>query len=353
MKESQNFSITTGTIIRAILIGVLFWCIWFLRDIVLIVLTAIVLASSLEPSIQFLVKNKVPRVISLIGVYVASIGGFIAMLYFFIPAFLSDLSLLLKALPDEYNILGMIVGAENSAHLDIALDKGVSLIDFFAKNISSLGITDYIWQVFGGFASFVLIIVLAFYLSATEHGVESFLRIITPSRQAGYVVGLWYRSQKKIGKWFQGQMLLGLLIGVTTFICLLILGVKSAFFLAALMIVFEIIPVFGPILAALPGITIAYTSGINIFPDGGFTAMFIVIGMYVIIQQLESHVIYPLVVRKIIGISPVIVILSLIIGLKLAGFLGALLAVPVATTLMEYLNDVAFEKSIKTPVIEE
>jgi predicted PurR-regulated permease PerM len=352
MKDAQNFSITSGTIIRAILIGVLFWGIWFLKDIVLIVLAAIVLASSLEPSIQFLVKNKVPRVLSLIGVYLASMGGFIVMLYFFIPAFLVDMSLLLKALPEEYNIVGMVFGAENSANLGVALEKGVSLIDFFAKNISSLGIADFIWQIFGGFASFILIIVLAFYLSATEHGIESFLRIVTPSRQAGYVVGLWYRSQRKIGKWFQGQMLLGLLIGVITFICLLILGVKSAFFLAAIMIVFEIIPVFGPILAAIPGITIAYTSGINIAPDGGFTAMLIVVGMYVLIQQIESHIIYPLVVRKVIGISPVIVILSLIIGLKLAGFLGALLAVPVATTLMEYLNDVSYEKKNKVPIIE-
>lgn len=347
MKEVQGISITTGTMIRVILVGLLFWCIWFLKDLVLIVLTSIVVASSLEPSIQFFVRHKVPRLIALIGVYLASIGGFFVMLYFFVPAFLQDLSMLLKALPQEYNVVGMLFGEDNAVHLDMALEKGASLIDFFAKNVASLGITDFLWQFFGGFASFILVLVLSFYLSATEHGIESFLRVVTPSRKAGYVVGLWYRSQKKIGKWFQGQLLLGLLIGVTTFICLLILGVKSAFFLAAIMIVFEIIPVFGPILAAIPGVAIAYTSGINIAPDGGFTAMFIVIAMYVIIQQVESHIVYPLVVRKIIGISPVIVILSLIIGMKLAGFLGALLAVPIATTLMEYINDVSYEKQNK------
>lgn len=344
MQEAQGISITTGTIIRTVLIGVLFWCLWFLRDIVLIVLTSIVLASSLEPSIQFFVKHKVPRVVSLIMVYAASIGGLFAMLYFFVPAFLQDMSLLLNALPEDYNVVGLLIGADNSVHLDAAMDKGASLFDFFAKNVSSLGITDFLWQLFGGFASFILILVLSFYLSATEHGIENFLRVITPSRKAGYVVGLWYRSQKKIGKWFQGQMLLGALVGVITFICLLILGVESAFFLAAIMMVFEIIPVFGPVLAAIPGVAIAFNSGINIAPDGGFTAMLIIISLYVAIQQIESHVIYPLVVKKIIGISPVIVILSLIIGLKLAGFLGVLLAVPIATTIMEYINDISYEK---------
>ncbi len=350
MQEGRTISISTGTMIRAVLVVALFISLWFIRDIILVVLTAIVLASALEPPIQFLVGKKVPRVISLILVYGLSLSSIFATLYFFVPAFLQDMSILLQAIPENYNVASLIFGSDNAPHLDMAIEKGATLLDFFAKNISNGGLTDVLVQFFGGFVSFILILVLSFYLSATERGIENFLRVITPSRQAGYVVGLWYRSQKKIGLWFQGQVLLGVLVGVLTFIGLLLFGVKSAFFLAVIMIILEIIPVFGPILAAIPGVAIAFNSGINIAPDGGLTAAGIIIGMYVVIQQIESHVIYPLVVKKIIGISPIIVILSLIVGWKMAGFLGVVLAIPIATTLTEYLNDVSFKKQ---KIIEE
>lgn len=352
MQEEGDRTISTGTMIRAVLIGGLFWALWFLRDIILIMLTAIVLASALEPSIQFFVRRKMPRVLSLITVYGASIGGLLLMLYFFVPAFLQDVSILLQGLPKDYNVISLLFGSDSALHTEVAIEKGATLLDFFAKNIASGGTTDLLIQFFGGFISFVLILVLSFYLSATEHGIESFLRLITPARKAGYVVSLWYRSQKKIGLWFQGQMLLGILVGVLTFLGLSILGVKSAFFLAVIIIFLEIIPVFGPILAALPGIAIAFNSGITIAPEGGMTAMLIVTGFYVIIQQFESHLIYPLVVRKVIGMSPVVVILSLVIGLKLAGFIGVIIAVPVTATVMEYLNDLSREKQIEERIRE-
>lgn len=344
MQEGKTISISTGTIIRTVLIIALFASLWFIRNIILVLLTSIVLASALEPAIQFFVKRKMPRILALICVYGASIGSILVLMYFFVPAFLQDLSTLIQAIPDNYNVLQMITGDDSATHISASLDKSASLFEFFAKNITNGGLTDVVMQFFGGFASFVLVLVLSFYLSATERGIENFLRVITPSRKAGFVVGLWYRSQRKIGLWFQGQLLLGVLVGVLTFIGLLLFGVKSAFFLAVIMIVFEVVPVFGPVLAAIPGITIAFNSGINIAPNGGITAALIITTMYIVIQQIESHVIYPLVVKKVIGIPPVIVIISLVIGWTLAGFMGVVVAVPIATTLMEYLNDISFKK---------
>ena len=137
----------------------------------------------------------------------------------------------------------------------------------------------------------------------------------------------------------------GLLVGILAFLGLTILGVSSALFLAVIMAVFELIPVFGPVLAAVPGVAIAFTDGIHGF-DPGFTAALFVGIFYFIIQQFESHLIYPLVVRKVIGIPPVLVILALVVGAKMAGFLGIILSVPVTAVIMEFLNDVAREKKI-------
>jgi len=96
---------------------------------------------------------------------------------------------------------------------------------------------------------------------------------------------------------------------------------------------------FGPILAAIPDVVASYS-------DGTVTTSLIVVGIYLIIHQLENNLIYPLVVKKIVGVPPILVILALIIGFKLAGFLGLLLSVPMATMLMEYFNDLQKSKTI-------
>ena len=137
----------------------------------------------------------------------------------------------------------------------------------------------------------------------------------------------------------------GVLVGVLAFLGLTILGIESALFLAVIMMVFEIIPVFGPILAAVPGVAIAFTEGIR-GVDPGLTAGLFVALFYFIIQQFESHLIYPLVVRKVIGIPPVLVIVALVVGAKMAGFLGILLSVPITAIIMEFLNDLAKERKI-------
>jgi predicted PurR-regulated permease PerM len=197
--------------------------------------------------------------------------------------------------------------------------------------------------IFGGALSFFLIIILSFYLSVQEDGVGSFLRLITPVRTHGYVTDLWRRSQLKIGHWMQGQILLGVMIGVLVYLGLTILGVQHALLLAFVAAVFELIPVFGPIMSAIPAVLIA-------FGTGNVSEGFFVIGLYIIIHQFENNLLYPLVVKKIVGISPILVILAIVLGAKLAGFLGAILAVPLAAAFMEYINDVEKNKHRVPPL---
>ena len=348
--------ISTGSILRVIFLVGLVAVLWFLRDIILVVLTAIVLASAIEPAIRFMVGRNIPRLLSLVLIYLLG-GGFLAtVFYFFIPAFLEDVGRLLSILPQYLDI-----GAFGSPPADAtaeaaravtaptalreAASSAGSVVDLFRSNIESGNALHSASVFFGGLLSFVLVVVLSFYLSAQERGVENFLRLVAPIKDRTYVIDLWKRSQHKIGLWFQGQLLLGLLTGILTFLGLTILEVPNALFLAVLMLVFELIPVFGPVLAAVPGIALAYTHGITHTDPGLTSALFVAI-FYFIIQQFESHLIYPLVVRKVIGIPPVLVILALVIGGKLAGFLGVLLAVPITAVLMEVLNDVAKERKI-------
>ncbi len=136
----------------------------------------------------------------------------------------------------------------------------------------------------------------------------------------------------------QGQLVLAVIVGILVYLGLMILGVPYALLLAVLAGLFEIIPIFGPILAAIPGIAVALT-------HGGPTEALLVLGLYVIVQQFEAHLIYPVVVKKVVGVPPLLVILALIVGYELAGFLGILLSVPIAGAIQEFVSDVDREKT--------
>ena len=187
--------------------------------------------------------------------------------------------------------------------------------------------------IFGGLFSFILIIVLSFYLAVQEEGVDDFLRIVAPVKHHDYIIDLWKRSQRKIALWLQGQVILGIVVGVLVYIMLVSVGIPHALILALLAAMLEIIPVFGPIISSVPAILVAFT-------DRGAGIGILVVCLYLVIYQLESQVFYPLVVKKIVGVSPIVVILALVIGAKLGGVLGALIAVPLSAVLMEYIHDI-------------
>ncbi|MCI5108633.1 MAG: AI-2E family transporter, partial [Candidatus Pacebacteria bacterium] len=140
------------------------------------------------------------------------------------------------------------------------------------------------------------------------------------------------RAEKKIGLWFQGQLLLVVIIAILTYLGLTLIGIEHSLLLAVLAGMFELIPLFGPILAGIPAVAIAFLTG-------GVTKALIVIALYLIIQQFENQLIYPLVVKKVVGVPAIIVILALIAGGTLAGFLGIILSVPIAAVLMELFVD--------------
>ena len=188
-------------------------------------------------------------------------------------------------------------------------------------------------NIFGGVLSFVLIVVFSFYFTVLRTCVDDFLYVVTPKKYQTYILDVWERSRRKIGLWMQGQLLLGVIVGVLVFLGLTILGVKHALLLAVIAGLFEIIPVFGPIFASVPAIALGLL-------DGGLTLALLVVALYAIVQQFENHLIHPLVVTRVVGVPPLLVILSLIIGAQLAGFLGILLSIPVAATIQELVKDV-------------
>jgi len=335
-----SINITTGTIVKTLIVLALAYTLFLLRDIVLVLLTAVVIASAVEPAARWLMKYKIPRLPSVVFVYLIIALGIFGVFYFVVPPLLSETVGFLSTVPDYLGTLDF------SALLSKVgfLSTGGVLPDTFGVGEVVSGFRSYLTDIpgsvfatvstiFGGALSLALIIVFSFYLTVQENGIVSFLQVVTPYRHQKYAIDLWRRSQHKIGLWMQGQLLLMLIIGVLVYLGLTIMGVKHAFLFAILAAAFELIPLFGPVLASIPAIAVGFVTG-------GVTLGLIIIGLYVIIQQFENHLIYPLVVNKVVGVPALLVILALIIGAQIAGFLGILLSVPIAAALMEFTNDI-------------
>ena len=344
--KNMHISIATNTLIKVTLFGVLIFAIIKLFNIVLIILTAIVIASFVESAVKKLKRYVKNRSVLVFLIYIITISMVVGLLSVFMPVFIQEMSTLVSSL-SQYIPNGSILNSfqpdtisgardvvsniSHNASLGDVIKSAQTLVASFSG-----GFMDVFGGAFGGFLNFILIIILSFYLSITEKGVENFLRIVTPRDSEAYIIGLWQRTEHKIGLWVQGQMLIGLIIGVLSYLGLTILGVKYSFVLAVITAFCEIVP-FGIFLAMV----IVTIFG---FLDGGVTLAVLSFGLYFILHQFETYLIYPLIIKKVIGISPLVVILSIIIGVELAGFLGVILAIPAAVCLLEFLDDLEKKK---------
>ncbi len=170
-----------------------------------------------------------------------------------------------------------------------------------------------------------------------KNGVESFLVAVVPERYEPYVIDLWKRAEAKMGLWLQGQMLLALIVGLLVYVGLAVLGVRFALILAVMAMMLELVPMAGPVLAAIPALGVALLQGPQM-------ALWVLL-LYIAVQQLENHVLFPIIMGKATGMNPIVVILAILIGGHLAGVAGAILGVPVATVIVEILDDVARAKT--------
>lgn len=342
MKDEGHItiSITTGTVVKVILFLLLFAFLFVMRGIVLDILTAIVIASAIEPGVKALHRRKVPRTLAVLLIYVALFSVFFGIFYFFLPSLFGDISGFITALPgyiETFNKTGALDQFANIVGLPAPSTVSASSILDNIHNALDVGVFnngfDTASRIFGGVFSFLLIVIFSFYFAVLETGVDDFLRIMVPKSHQEYILGLWRRSQHKIGLWMQGQLLLALIMGVLVYLGLTILGVPDALVLATVAGCFEIIPVFGPTLSAVPSVAVAFASG-------GLALGLLTVALFVIVQQFENYLIYPLVVTRVVGVPPLLVILALIVGGDFAGFLGIILSVPLAATIQEFVRDI-------------
>jgi predicted PurR-regulated permease PerM len=345
--NTTQISITTGTMIRAFLVVLGVFLLWVLRDLALVVLTAIVVASFIDSAVPHFQKLGIKnRIFGIVIFYTISILILVGMFYLFAPLLITEIynfSTFLSAYIPNLSFFNFFQNEAFSGAKDIvgALSGHFSLANLlsvskaFVLNLSG-GLVQILSVAFGSIFNFVLIILLSFYLSVQEKGIESFLRIIVPIQYDDYVVDLWTRSSRKIGLWVKGQMLLGFVVGVLIYLILSLLGIEYALLLAIITGIMEMVP-YGILVAMIPTFAFSYLSN-------GFGSALLVTGAYIIVHEFDVFLFTPLIIKKIVGLSPIVIILAVVIGFELGSFWGAILAIPVAVIVMEFLSDIEKNK---------
>lgn len=324
---------------KVIITIVLLWFLWLVRDVVALLILALTVAAASFPLVNALVRWRWPRVLSAVTIYFSLLLIIAGILFFLIPSVVNQVHGIAIEIP---NVYGRFVGAfEVFERLLERSNLNYSPAEFLGQFTVSLSqwasrVLSSTFDLARGIASLAIVIVISFYLVVREGGIEGFLTAVTPSRHESYVLDLWRRVNKKIGRWLQSQLLLGLIIGILTYIGLRIFDMPFALALALIAGVFELIPFVGPILSAVPAVILGFLHS----PSLGILMLL----LYFIIQQLENHLITPAITGKLVGLDPVLVIVALIAGGSVGGIVGVFIAIPITVTVVEIFEDFAARK---------
>jgi predicted PurR-regulated permease PerM len=322
MNQKTTLSISTATILKIFGVAILLWFLWYIRDILILLFVVMILVAALSPLVEKLYRKRIPRFLSVILIYLLILFFFVFLIYLIIP----PVALQVKELTHNISyyaekITPVYQQAETSLPaLQKSLESVASSLNKLTTNLWAAAVT-----IFGGLVSFVTVLVLTFYLLLERESIINVLVTFLPVAHKDKILSVFQKVGVKIGAWFRGQLILCLAIGVIDFIILTIFGIPYALVLGILAGILEVVPTIGPILSAVPPILLA----LAISP---WTALFIALS-YLGVQQLESQILVPKIMGKVVGVSPVIIILALLIGAKLLGIAGAILAVPIVATL--------------------
>lgn len=307
---------------------------------------AIIIASAITPFASWLESKGLPRLFGVLLIYLIVFGLLVLVVSLIVPFISDDLAQLTTVFPAIVERVSSSLDTVQGGaprYFDF-ISEVQNLLDVLANSLQQLSQSaiGLVVSIFGGIFSFLAIIIISFYLSIMKRGIETFLSSVVPEKYEKYAIDLWNRSEIKVGRWLQGQMLLALIVGLIVYVGLSLLNVKFALIFGLLAMVLEIVPVAGPVLAAIPAIFLAFIQN----PALGIW----VLVFYIVVQQLENHLLVPLVLGKITGLNPVVVIVALLVGARLAGIAGAILAVPIATVIVEILDDMARHKELRRAV---
>ncbi len=319
----QKIEITPKTIILTIFFLLLLKFVWIIKDLIFSLFIAFIIVSALKPAVEFLVKKKFPRLLASLIVYFLFLFAIINVFALILPPLVGETAHFLQTLP--YILRTM----SNNFPISIQLNT----IAQYIPNITTQAF-DAIRGIFSNAVFIMSTLFFGFYMLLEENILQKSLSKFFDESITGPIINIIQLAEKRMSAWFWGEVILMTVIGIMTFVGLNLIGMRYILALSVLAGLFEVIPNIGPIASLVPAFIIGMSESYFL----GFTT----IALYFIVQQLENHLIVPLVMKRAVGLSPIVTLMALIIGGKLAGILGVLLSVPTTlfleTVLIEFMK---------------
>jgi predicted PurR-regulated permease PerM len=327
MEQKMRIDISSATVVKIILAVFGVWFIYTIRDILVLVFIVLVVVAAIAPLVDKMEKY-MPRIIAMLILSIVLLGFLVAVGFLVLPPVINQIGQLAANLPaiiDQVNPifrhLQTLIGYSQESLLNLSSQLGGLSSGIYATTVNFVG----------GIVAIVTIFVLSFYLLLEKDAIRKSLRNFVPTEHEERVFIVTNKIAIKMGNWLRGQGLLMLIIAILDGIALVSLGVPYALTLAVWGGLVEVIPYIGPWLGLAPAAIIAYT----VSP---LMALLVVIA-YILIQELEGHLLVPKIMGKAVGLSPVIIILALLVGAKIMGLSGIFIAVPAAAAISVIFQD--------------
>jgi predicted PurR-regulated permease PerM len=318
-----RYRITIGTILKPFII-------------------AVIISYLLNPIVKVFEKKGIRRIFGVLIVYLIFIAIILLLSFVLVPKLIKEISILALNIPQYSSQMQELLKRFQDGYMNSGLPE--SFKEVLDENIFMLqsmiltllqNVANGIIEIFSQLFNIVIVPVIAFYLlKDSEYFKNQFILLLPKAKRMKFIV-LLRDIDNVFGKYIRGQIIIGSFVGVFTTIALIIIKVKYAFILGIFAGIANIIPYFGPFLGIVPTILFALL-------DSTSKALYAA-GAFILIQQIESGFLTPRIIGKSVGIHPVYVIMSLVVGGKLLGIIGLIMAVPVLAaiklTLRHLLRD--------------
>ena len=329
MNGNQTLDISWGTIFKIGITFLTFYILYLIRDILIWSIFALIISVLFSPAIDFLQKRKIPRSIATAFVYIFVFGFLGLLIYWTSQVFISEIQQFTQLFPQYFEKFAPPLKELGVQTFESFETFTQSFQEWLIK--ASANIFSSVSAIFGGIFTTLTIFILAIFFSLEEKGVEKTIDLFVSKERQADILNLWKSCQQKVAGWFGARILACIFVGVLTYLALYLFKIDYPLTLASFAGLTNIIPIVGPIIA---GIVITILASLD-----SLTKALLVLIVFILIQQIEGNILTPILTKRFIGLPPVLVLISLMIGGKLWGILGAILAIPLAGIIYEFLKD--------------
>jgi len=329
MSNEKTLDISWNTLLKISLVILIFYIFYQIKDILVWIIFAFIISVLFNPAIDFFEKLRVPRVLATIFVYSVFFGFLILVIFLTIPFFTSEIEQFSQVLPQYFErISPFFQGLSIKAFEDINVFIS-TLKTALGKMVAN--IFNVLFVIFGGIFTAIFILTVAIFFSLEEKEIKKTLCFFFPGKNEIFLLTNLEKCEKKISNWFLTRIIACFFVGLISLIAFFVFNTPYPLSLGLLAGLLNFIPVVGPIVTAILLFIILSVENLS-------KAIFVLIA-FTLIQQIENNILTPFLSKKFIGLSPSLVLIALTIGGTLFGFLGAVLAVPLAGIVFEFSLD--------------